>query len=89
MSVFRSMGLVPEHSASRPITVFQVIKVVGPGEVLAISGNDHGAVRTRMRSTEGVLGWRDVGEEVVATTSPTLKHEAIVRTYPNITSAKA
>jgi hypothetical protein len=27
--------------------VFQVVRVVGPDQVLAISGNDHNAVRTR------------------------------------------
>jgi hypothetical protein len=42
--------------------VFQVVRVVGPGEVLAISGNDHGAVRTRIRSTAAVIGWRQVEE---------------------------
>jgi hypothetical protein len=38
--------------------VFKVISVVGPGEVLAISGNDSHAVRTRVRSTGGVIAWR-------------------------------
>jgi hypothetical protein len=38
--------------------VFKVISVVGPGEVLAISGNDSHAVRTRVRSTTGVIAWR-------------------------------
>jgi hypothetical protein len=42
--------------------VFQVVRVVGPDQVLAISGNDHNAVRTRIRSTSGVIGWRDVAE---------------------------
>jgi len=61
--------------------VFQVIRVVGPGEVLAISGNDHNAVRTRIRSTSGVIGWRDVAEERIATDSPTLKqhNEGVIR----------
>jgi hypothetical protein len=61
--------------------VFQVIRVVGPGEVLAISGNDHNAVRTRIRSTSGVIGWRDVAEERIATDSPTLKQhdEGVIR----------
>jgi hypothetical protein len=40
--------------------VFQVVRVIGPDQVLAISGNDHNAVRTRIRSTSGVIGWRDV-----------------------------
>jgi hypothetical protein len=38
--------------------VFKVISVVGPGQVLAISGNDSHAVRTRVRSTSGVIAWR-------------------------------
>jgi hypothetical protein len=38
--------------------VFKVISVVGPGQVLAISGNDSHAVRTRVRSTGGVIAWR-------------------------------
>jgi hypothetical protein len=50
--------------------VFQVVRVVGPDQVLAISGNDHGAVRTRMRPITGVIGWRDVANEGVTTGSP-------------------
>jgi len=38
--------------------VFKVISVVGPGQVLAISGNDSHAVRTRVRTTSGVIAWR-------------------------------
>lgn len=40
--------------------VFQVISVLGNGTVLAISGNDGNAVRTRPRSTAGVIAWRRV-----------------------------
>jgi hypothetical protein len=43
--------------------VFQVVRVVDPGHVLAISGNDHNAVLTRIRPTSDVIGWRDVTEE--------------------------
>jgi hypothetical protein len=43
--------------------VFQVVRVVDPGHVLAISGNDHNAVQTRIRPTSDVIGWRDVTEE--------------------------
>ncbi len=46
--------------------VFQVIRVVDRGHVLAISGNDHNDVRTRIRPTSDVLGWRDVTEENAA-----------------------
>lgn len=40
--------------------VFKVIAVLGHGRVLAISGNDSHAVRTRARSTKGVFAWRQV-----------------------------
>lgn len=45
------IGVMPHH-------VFQVIQVLGRGMVLAISGNDGGAVRTRPRSTSNVIAWR-------------------------------
>jgi hypothetical protein len=38
--------------------VFKVLAVLGAGRVLAISGNDGHAVRTRARSTAGVIAWR-------------------------------
>lgn len=47
------IGVMPHH-------VFQVISVMGNGKVLAISGNDGGAVRTRPRSTSGVIAWRQI-----------------------------
>jgi len=50
--------------------VFQVIEVVDQGHVLAISGNDHNAVRTRVRSTSDVIGWRDVSEQPTAADKP-------------------
>ena len=40
--------------------VYEVVRVVGPGRVLAISGNDGRAVRTRVRSTRGTFAWRYV-----------------------------
>ena len=46
--------------------VFQVVRVVDPRHVLAISGNDHDAVLTRIRLTSDVIGWRDVTEERTA-----------------------
>jgi hypothetical protein len=46
--------------------VFQVVRVVDPRHVLAISGNDHNAVQTRIRPTSDVIGWRDVTEEHTA-----------------------
>jgi hypothetical protein len=46
--------------------VFQVIQVLDRDHVLAISGNDHNEVRTRIRPTSDVIGWRDVTEENTA-----------------------
>jgi len=46
--------------------VFQVIRVVDRDHVLAISGNDHNDVRTRIRPTSDVIGWRDVTAEGTA-----------------------
>ncbi len=51
-----AIGVKPHH-------VFQVIAVIDHDHVLAISGNDHNAVRTRIRSTSDVIGWRDVSEK--------------------------
>jgi hypothetical protein len=45
------IGVMPHH-------VFKVIAVLGRGQVLAISGNDGHAVRTRPRSIAGVIAWR-------------------------------
>ena len=50
--------------------VFQVIRVVDRDHVLAISGNDHNDVRTRIRPTSDVIGWRDVTEESTADDKP-------------------
>jgi hypothetical protein len=38
--------------------------------VLAISGNDHNDVRTRIRPTSDVIGWRDVTEQSTADDKP-------------------
>jgi hypothetical protein len=46
-----AIGVMPHH-------VFKVVQVLGRGKVLAISGNDGHAVRTRPRSTAGVIAWR-------------------------------
>jgi hypothetical protein len=46
--------------------VFQVVQVIDRGHVLAISGNDHNAVLTRIRPTYDVIGWRDVSAESAA-----------------------
>lgn len=45
------IGVLPHH-------VFKVVAVLARGLVLAISGNDGHAVRTRPRSTAGVIAWR-------------------------------
>jgi hypothetical protein len=46
------IGVMPHH-------VFKVVQVLGHGTVLAISGNDGHAVRVRLRSTAGVIAWRE------------------------------
>lgn len=38
--------------------VFKVVQVIDRRTVLAISGNDRNAVRTRPRSIKGVIAWR-------------------------------
>ncbi len=53
--------------------VFQVVQVISSDQVLAISGNDHNAVRTRVRSTAGVIGWRDVTDIAVTIDSASPK----------------
>jgi hypothetical protein len=50
--------------------VFQVIRVVDRDHVLAISGNDHNEVRTRIRPTADVIGWRDVTDGNPAADKP-------------------
>jgi hypothetical protein len=50
--------------------VFQVIRIVDRDHVLAISGNDHNDVRTRIRPTSDVIGWRDVTEQSTAADKP-------------------
>jgi hypothetical protein len=50
--------------------VFQVIRVVDRDHVLAISGNDHNEVRTRIRPTADVIGWRNVTDENPAADKP-------------------
>jgi hypothetical protein len=56
--------------------VFQVVRVVDRGHVLAISGNDHNAVQTRIRPTSDVIGWRDVTEERTAADKAAAEHAA-------------
>jgi hypothetical protein len=57
------IGVKPHH-------VFQVVQVIDRGHVLAISGNDHNAVLTRIRPTSDVIGWRDVSEDAAAEKLP-------------------
>jgi hypothetical protein len=68
-------GPVPGAIGIKEHHVFQVVRVVGPDQVLAISGNDHNAVRTRVRSTAGVIGWRDVSDVTGANSSDALKQK--------------
>jgi hypothetical protein len=57
--------------------VFQVIRVVDRDHVLAISGNDHNDVRTRIRPTSDVIGWRDVTDESTAADKPAADKPAV------------
>ena len=50
--------------------VFEVIRVLDRDHVLAISGNDHNDVQTRVRPTSDVIGWRDVTNESTAAGKP-------------------
>jgi hypothetical protein len=54
----------------RLVDAATVIRVVDRDHVLAISGNDHNDVRTRIRLTSDVIGWRDVTEENSAANKP-------------------
>ena len=60
--------------------VFQVIRVVDRDHVLAIFGNDHNDVRTRIRLTSDVIGWRDVTEENTAADKPAADTSATDKT---------
>ena len=55
--------------------LFQVVRVIDPGHVLAISGNDYNAVRTRIRTTSDVIGWRDVTDIAITTDAGPLKKQ--------------
>jgi len=59
-------GPRPDAIGVKAHHVFQVVRVIDQGHVLAISGNDHNAVQTRIRPTSNVIGWRDVTEEDTA-----------------------
>jgi hypothetical protein len=60
--------------------VFQVIRVVDRYHVVAISGNDHNEVRTRIRPTVDVIGWRDVTEGSTASDKPAVDTAATEKT---------
>jgi hypothetical protein len=67
LSVGRPLdGPRPDAIGVKAHHVFQVVRVVDQGHVLAISGNDHNAVQTRIRPTSDVIGWRDVTEKSAA-----------------------
>jgi hypothetical protein len=52
------------------VKAHHVFSGIDPDHVLAISGNDHNDVRTRIRLTSDVIGWRDVTEENSAANKP-------------------
>jgi hypothetical protein len=49
--------------------VIQVLRVVGPEQVSAISGNPY-----PIRSTAGVIGWRDVTDVAITASPESLKN---------------
>lgn len=55
----RALGAAPGVIGVMAHHVFQVVAVLGPHRVMAISGNDGHSVRTRERSTKGVIAWRE------------------------------
>ncbi len=67
--------------------VFQVIQVIDPGHVLAISGNDYNAVRTRIRPTSDVIGWRDVSEAPTIANKPAAEQIAAVSSIAALSAA--
>jgi hypothetical protein len=79
-----AIGVKPHH-------VFQVLRVIDRRHVLAISGNDHNAVLTRIRAISDVIGWRDISQEGAEKTAvasnksdqTTNKHFAIEDTVGN------
>ena len=54
----RASGPAPGVIAVYPHHVGIVVSVPGPGRMVMKSGNDGHAVRTRERSTRGVIAWR-------------------------------
>lgn len=54
----RAHGPAPGVIAVYPHHVGIVVAVPGPGRMVMKSGNDGHAVRTRERSTRGVIAWR-------------------------------
>lgn len=54
----RASGPAPGVIAVYPHHVGIVVAVPGPGRMVMKSGNDGHAVRTRERSTRGVIAWR-------------------------------
>jgi hypothetical protein len=69
--------------------VFQVVRVVDRGHVLAISGNDHNAVQTRIRPTSDVIGWRDVTRESAATDQAAAENATLQQPAAGITAIKS
>ena len=77
-----AIGIKPHH-------VFQVVRVIDGGHVLAISGNDHNAVLTRIRPTSDVVGWRDVTEEGAADDKTAAERDMLQQPRSGMTSMKS
>jgi len=81
-------GPRPDAIGVKAHHVFQVVRVLDRGHVLAISGNDHNAVQTRIRPTSDVIGWRDVTEERTAAEKAAADKAAADKAAPKAAVAK-
>lgn len=51
-------GVIAVYGRGRGGHVGRVVRVVGPGRIVLLSGNDGGRVRQRERSTRGIIAYR-------------------------------
>lgn len=51
-------GVIAVYARGRGGHVGRVVRVLGPGRIVLLSGNDGGRVRQRERSTKGIIAWR-------------------------------
>jgi uncharacterized protein (TIGR02594 family) len=51
-------GVIAVYGRGRGGHVGRVVRVIGPGRIIMLSGNDGGRVRQRERSTKGIIAYR-------------------------------